>query len=209
MTTAHSGSSKPVGGARTDCIKAAKHVQRGSIKSVKRDSIKTTPSGSSKHVSSGSTDCSVPDMAQMPNLLTAIFKEDKSVNAGHDDIEGAYAIAGIKGAAEVKVSTVIESASKLDTTAEREVAYLAKKFAWHLGRPPNTHCGVIREAPIPTIQVPMPPIKAPMPPPRTQRTPNKLYNQAESDDWQNGPSYIWVVDKQVFSDDKEGVPISG
>ena len=146
----------------------------------------------------------------MPNLLTAIFKEDKSVNAGHDDIEGAYAIAGIKDAAEVKVSTVIEAASKLDTTAEREAAYLAKKFAWHLGRPPNTHCGVIREAPMPPIQVKMPPIKAPMPPPMTQRTPNKLYNPAESDDCQNDLTYISVVYKQVLSDDTvEGVTISG
>ena len=63
---------------------------------------------------------------------------------------------------------------------------------------------------MPPIHVTMPPIKAPMPPPRTQRTPNKLYNPAESDDWQNDPSYICVVDKQVPSDDKvEEFTISG
>ena len=75
----------------------------------------------------------------------------------------------------------MEAASKLDTTTEKEAAYFGKKFDWHLGRPPNTHCGVIRE-------IPMPAIKAPIPPPRTQRTPNKLCNTAESDDWQNDPS---------------------
>ena len=41
-------------------------------------------------------------MAQMPKLLTAKFKEDKSANAGHDDMEGENAIAGTKEAAEVK-----------------------------------------------------------------------------------------------------------
>ena len=114
-------------------------------------------------------------------------------------LRAIYAIAGTTDAAEVKVSTVIEAASKLDTTAERKAAYLAQKFAWHLGRPPNTHHGMIRKASMPQIQVPMPPIKAPMPPPRTQTTPNKLYNPAESDDWQNDPSYIWV-DKILIID---------
>ena len=125
------------------CIKAAKHVQRGSIKSVKSDSIKTTPSGSNKPVGSGSTDCSVQGMAQMHKLFRYKFKEAKLANAGHDYIECKYAIAGTKAAAEVKVSTEIEAATKLDTTAERGAAYLTEKFAWHLGRPPNTHFGVI------------------------------------------------------------------
>ena len=212
IKNASSESSKTASSGCTDCsvqVMAQMPILRG--KFVKKLASLSSETGSGSPATSNLSDSNV-SLAQMSTIVytdmtrptRARLKEDKSANAGHDHI------AGTKAASEVKVSTVIEATSKLDTTAEREAADLTKKFAWHLSRPPNTHCGVIREAPMHPIQFKMPPIKAPMPPPMTQRTPNKLYNPAESDDCQNDLTYISVVYKQVLSDDTvEGVTISG
>ena len=99
-------------------------------KSVKNLASLRSETGSGSPVTSNLSDSDV-SLAQMPTIVhtdmtmpsRARLKENKSANAGHDNINGT------KAASEVKVSTVIEATSKLDTTAEREAADLTKKFA--------------------------------------------------------------------------------
>ena len=173
IKNASSESSKTASSGCTDCsvqVMAQMPILRG--KFVKKLASLSSETGSGSPATSNLSDSNV-SLAQMSTIVytdmtrptRARLKEDKSANAGHDHI------AGTKAASEVKVSTVIEATSKLDTTAEREAADFAKKLAWHLGRPPIIHCGMIREAS-------MPPMKPPMPPPGSHRTP--LYNPAES-----------------------------